>query len=223
LTESSKDKHIAISAGRFTGPTSEHQKLLDNLFSQKVDRHYVYVMGPEKKEETTEKDPLTQEEKIEQLKKLYPDHTDSFVIQKNPMKAFIHAYHANKEPGKKLHLSIVAGTGGAGIDKKSNIGGSIDSYLKVINKYNNSKFPSGDDRFKFESVTSVQNPRGNVSGSVIRRFAREHDHNNPDHVNQFKNLLHSRFTSEDAKSLMKTIKERSSVKESLLQKIRSLL
>ena len=43
--------HITSAMGRFNGPTKEHEKLLDKVFSQPSHKHYVFVLGPKSKEE----------------------------------------------------------------------------------------------------------------------------------------------------------------------------
>lgn len=224
IAESADDHHVAMAAGRFTGVTKEHHKLLKNLFSQKAHKHYVFVMGPESHEHTTAKDPFTVHEKIQHLKKLYPEHKDSFVPgtsahTKTPNQAMAYAYHQNKDKAKNIHLTVVAGSGDAGVTKKSAAGGSADSYKEILHKYNKTKFPvrqtedgktvGGDYRMNYKSTHVVENPRGNVSGSVVRKFATDHDHTNPDHVKEFKKLLHPDTSHEDAAHMMKTIKERS--------------
>ena len=231
--------HVVFAAGRFTGPTEEHHKLLKRVFDTPADSHRVYVMGPESKEKTTEKDPLTVDEKIAQLKKLYPEKADSFIAgterhTKNPQKALVHTWHSLKNPGRKVHITIHAGEGEEGIKNKSSAGGSITSYKGLVDKYNKTRFPEsvdeqgnkrgGDLRMDYESAKFIGNPRGTTSGSVMRKTARDLDHTNPRHVEQFKKLLHPDFSNEDAASLMKKIKDRSSgIKESLLQKIRNIL
>lgn len=238
----SKDKedfHVAIAAGRFTGPTKEHQKLLDNFFAQKADKHHVFVMGPESKEKTTLKDPLTVDEKIEQLKKLYPKQADSFVPgthkhTKNPMKAITWAWHQHQKPGRNVHLTVIGGSGDAGIEKKSKAGGSLESYKGIVERYNGTRFPisenpdgslrGGDIRMDYATTKFVENPRGDTSGSMMRKFATEHNHTNEDHVNQFMGMLHSGFVYEDACELMKKIKERASgVNESLYKTVLNIL
>ena len=42
--------HITSAMGRFNGPTKEHEKLLDKVFSQPSHKHYVFVLGPKSKE-----------------------------------------------------------------------------------------------------------------------------------------------------------------------------
>lgn len=240
ISESDEEHHhVVFGAGRFTGPTIEHHKLLSKIFNTPADSHRVYVMGPSTKEETTDKDPLTVDEKVSQLKKLYPEKADSFIPgnerhTKNPQKALIHTWHNLKKPGRKVHLSVIAGSGEGGIKTKSSAGGSLEGYKSLVDKYNKTKFPTstnpdgstrgGDLRMDYESTKFIPNERGSVSGSVMRNTAKKLDHNNPSHVEEFKKLLHPDYSPEDAQQLMKTIKERSKpVSESLLQRVKSIL
>lgn len=212
--EKPKDFHVAMAAGAFRGGiSSEHEKLINNLFSQKADKHYLYVQGPAHKGLTNKDNPLTVHEKVNHLKKLYPDHKDSFIAgttpeTKGPMGAMVHMYHKHKNDGENVHLHIVAGTGDAGVTK--NAGGSLDTYSKLYHKYNGTKFSDGsDDRMKYKSLTQVPNPRGTTSGSVVRKTAVSSDHNNPEHVSKFASMIHSGYGHEGARKLMKTIKSRS--------------
>lgn len=233
--------HVAFAAGRFTGPTTEHHKLLSKVFSTKADSHRVYVMGPSSEEKTTDKDPLTVQEKIEILKKLYPEHSDSFIPgterhTKNPQKALIHAWHSLKKPGRKIHLTVVAGSGDEGVKNKSSAGGSLEGYKSLVDKYNKTKFPQsenpdgtirgGDLRMDYESAKYVKNQRGETSGSVMRKAAKTLDSNNPSHVSEFKKMLHPDYSDEEAKNLMNKIKSRSKpLKEesTLLNKVKRIL
>lgn len=225
ITEAKKeDFHVAIGMGRFTGPTIEHQKLIDKVFAQPAHAHHIFVMGPETHEQTTAKDPLTADEKVAQLKKLYPEKADSFIPgthrhTKNPNKAMTWTWHQHQKPNRNVHLTVVGGSGEAGIASKSKAGGSSDVYKGLLDKYNKTKFPEstmpdgtkrgGDYRMNYASHKIVENPRGNVSGSVMRNFAVNNDFDNPAHVKEFKKMLHTGFSHADAKTLMKKIKERS--------------
>lgn len=225
ITEAKKqDFHVAIGMGRFTGPTIEHQKLIDKVFAQPAHAHHIFVMGPETHEHTTAKDPLTADEKVAQLKKLYPEKADSFIAgthrhTKNPNKAMTWTWHQHQKPNRNVHLTVVGGSGEAGIASKSKAGGSADVYKNILDKYNKTKFPrtempdgtvrGGDYKMNYASHKIVENPRGNVSGSVMRNFATSNDFNNPAHVKEFKKMLHTGFSHADAKSLMQKIKERS--------------
>lgn len=223
LKESYGEFNIAGAAGRFNGVSKEHEKLLNNVFSQKAHKHYVFVMGPSTPEETTDKDPFTISEKIDRLKKLYPEHAESFIAgdhrhTKNPSKALAWMWHRHKEDSPNINLTMVAGSGNAGIKNKSSAGGSSENYKALLDKYNSSKFPltvnpdgskiGGDYRMNYNNYNVVENPRGETSGSAVRAAAIGLDHNNPEHVKKFMGLLHSKTTPEDAQDLMRTIKQR---------------
>jgi hypothetical protein len=233
-SEDSDSYHITAAFGRFNGPTKEHEKLLDKVFSTPSHKHYVFVAGPKSKDETSEKDPLTADEKVEHLKKLYPEKADSFVAgtsnyTKTPNQAMAWMWHNHKTDAKHVHLNVVAGSGEEGVKNKSSAGGSSDSYKELLNKYNGTKFPErvndqgekvgGDYRMNYKSTNIIENPRGTTSGSVLRKFAKENDPNNKEHVSQFKELLHSKFSDEHAKDLMSTMNKRLNTKtESYLNK-----
>jgi hypothetical protein len=145
----------------------------------------------------------------------------------------MYSWHKHQNPSRNVHLHIVAGSGNEGVQKKSAAGGSVDSYKGIVDRYNGTNFPDsidadgnkrgGDKRMDYASVNYTHNERGPVSGSVMRKFARDNDHENPDHVREFKKLLHSNFSDEHAKHLMKTIKERTPVKESVWCKIKEII
>lgn len=227
LVEGYDEFNIAAAAGRFNGGSKEHEKLLNNLFSQKAHKHYVFVMGPSSPEETTDKDPLTISEKIDRLKKLYPEKAESFIPgdhhhTKSPAKALAWMWHRHKNDSPNINLTMVAGSGSAGIKNKSSAGGSSENYKGLLDKYNGTRFPrtenpdgtvrGGDHRMNYASYNVVENPRGETSGSAVRSAARGLDSNNPQHVEQFRNMLHSKTTTEDAQNLMNLIKSRSTKK-----------
>lgn len=230
LYEEKKDPntvHAAVAAGRFSlgVPTVEHHKLIENLLKQKADHHYLVVMGPKSKEETTAKDPFTSQEKQEQLRRLYPpDQYPTLHIvgsdhphYASPAQAFAKIYHNHKGEAPNVKLSVVAGHGDAGVKGKAQ-GGSIEAYQEMLDKLNGSKFPErvnergekvgGDYRMNYSDVKMVPNTRGTTSGSVVRAAAKDGDHNNPDDVENFRKMLHPDVSSKDARSLMMRVKAR---------------
>ncbi len=232
ITESVEPKkkpiHIAYAAGRFTGPTAEHEKLINNVLNHPADHHHIFVMGPADHSKTTEKDPLTVHEKIHHLKKLYPHAKHAFVPgttihTKTPAAALSWMHFRHKDKHDEMHLHVFAGQGSEGVEK--NAGGSIDSYQHMVGRLNHTKFPvrqnekgetvGGDHRMNYKSVSYHGQDRGTISGSKIRKYAREHDHNNDDHVAGFKKMMHSGMSHEHAKEVMSQIKKRS-LNENLL-------
>lgn len=225
--ENKQEVHAAVAAGRFSlgRPTKEHAKLIDKLLKQKADHHYLVVLGPKSKEDTTEKDPFTSQEKAEELRRMYPEEqypslrivSSDHPHYASPNQAFAKIYHNHKGEAPNVRLSVVAGHGDAGIKGRSQ-GGSIEAYQEMINKYNGSRFPErinekgekvgGDYRMNYSSVNMVPNERGETSGSVVRKAAKESDHNDPDQVENFRKLLHPDTSYKEARALMMRVKQR---------------
>lgn len=226
LTEA-KHFTIAATAGRFNGPTIEHQKLIDKLFKQKANKHYVFVMGPESINKTNKENPFTSQEKVNFLKKLYPKNADSFIAAKkemntnhphikgikNPLHAMNWIYHKHKDGNDNIHLKMLAGSGKKGISKKA--GGSDEVYGLLLKKYNNTNFPkkSEDDkeikRMNFSTFKIIKNQRGNVSGSVMKNLALNSDPTNNKQVKEFKKMLHSKTPEKTAQKIIRIIQKRS--------------
>lgn len=233
LKEEKKSTTVAIAVGRFNGPTVEHEKLINKVFAQKADHHHIFVMGPKTVEQTSSKNPLTIDEKINTLKKLYPDKADSFKSGADPAhKSLYHAisysYHAHKHEGD-VHLKAVGGSGEMGITKGTGTGGSSDTFTNLTSKYNGKHDKAlGDVAMDFKSVESIPNERGAISGSVVRSFARTHDPKNTGHVKEFKSMLHSGLSHNDAKEIFDKIHSRTKdlseeVKLTLLEYIPSTI
>lgn len=203
LKEEKKSTTVAIAVGRFNGPTVEHEKLINKVFSQKADHHHIFVMGPKTVDQTTSKNPLTIDEKINTLKKLYPDKADSFKSGADPAhKSLYHAisysYHAHKHEGD-VHLKAVGGSGDAGVTKSTGAGGSSNTFTDLVGKYNGKHDKSlGHVAMDFKSAESIPNERGTISGSVVRSYARAHNPKNAAHVKEFKGMLHSGLSKDDA-------------------------
>lgn len=240
-TNESESKHTQIAmtfGGLRAGPTKEHGKLIDKLLSQKADKHYVFVTGPDSEEKTSEREPLTVHEKIEHLQKLYPEHKDSFRIGINPIDAMKKIWREHQKEGHTIGLTVVAGTGKGGIDQKDksaskNEGGSLENYKSLFDKYNGTTSPikkdkegnvtGGFKRMDYTNMNSVENPRGEISGSVVRKAMRESNPNDSSHIEKIKSMMHPNYTNDDIKDLITKVKSRSKISESLLLKIRRIV
>lgn len=221
------DRTVAAGVGRFSlgVPSVEHHKLIQNLLNQPADEHRLYVLGPQTHEKTTEKDPFTADEKVDQLRQLYPaeQYPSLKIVSGNspytqtPAQALAHAYHENKNKAKNVHLRVVAGEGTAGVKGKA-AGGSIDAYSQIVNDLNGTRFPErvnekgekvgGDYRMNYASYTPVGNPRGETSGSVVREAMKNADPNNPDHVESIRSMMMPGLSSQETSSLLSRYKQR---------------
>lgn len=197
---------VAVAFGRFTGPTIEHDKLIRRVFKEKADKHLIYVFGPVARSMISDRDPLTVQEKVRRLRRLYPEYSSSFVEGgsrhlESPIQAIIKTWHDFQND----NLILIAGSH----DPKDD-GGSIEKYREYIEKYNYTRFADNSLRFAYQNIKYVEIQRGEVSGSKAREFARNHHINM---VDQFLPMLSPRFKRYQAKALMKVIQKRMNPKK----------
>jgi hypothetical protein len=197
---------IAFAGGRFTGPTREHEKLLDQLFAEQADEHRVYVFGPKLNSEVTARDPQTARQKVDILRELYPDHADSFIAGDTPhtanmTQALVHTWHDHMN--ESVDLVVFAGDGKQGI-KGAAAGGSATIMEDMLDRLNGSVYSineaastGGNYRMNFASYQVVRNPRGDTSGTVLREAAA-----NGQNV---RDLMHSRTSMFRACQFVKTM------------------
>jgi len=219
LKESTEKRiHVVFAGGRFTGPTIEHQKLIDETLAIPADVHRIYVFGPSTINETSQRDPLTVSEKVATLRKLYPNNADCFIEgntehTKNPAQALAHAWHDLYLECDAVDLTIVAGDGQKGLTGKD-AGGSAKTYSDMVTRLNESTYASDPTSFRmnYDNVNIVANPRGHVSGSVVREMARNVDTTDYRAVTKLQEALHSNMTYRDTKTFAEIVQRRSKVR-----------
>lgn len=197
---------IAVAFGRFTGPTIEHDKLIRRVFQEQADLHLIFVFGPVVRSMISDRDPLTVQEKVRRLRRLYPEYASSFIEGgsrhlESPVQAIIKTWHDYQND----NLILIAGSH----DPKDD-GGSVEKYKEYIDKYNYTRFADNSLRFAYQNIKYVEIQRGEVSGSKAREFARNHHINM---VDQFLPMLSPRFKKYQAKALMKVIQKRMNPKK----------
>lgn len=213
------DFHLAFAGGRFVGPTIEHQKLLERLFEVPADAYRVVVFGVMEEEATSEREPLTIPEKIEILKEAFPEHADAFIpadhpFLRTPNQALSWFYHEFEREADNINLTVVAGSGETGVVK--NAGGSAESYRDILARLNESHFPNGQLRMKYNHPHIIGNPRGSVSGTSVRSFI-VNTPLNEQTLGKLKTMLHSGLSESTVKRIAQTVQRRSRLsKENLL-------
>lgn len=168
--------NIAAVFGRFNPPTCEHEALLDLLMDQQVEERYIFVFGG------TEK-TLPLMERISVLNNLYPACN---VL--NGVAMFRHGIHDAIRWMDAKHigcrLTMIGGTGTLGIQNKE--GGSVEELRRCFDN-----IPSRDIRFR--NVSFIGNPRGTISGSMVRSMARDLKRGDRKQLGVIVNHLHSRI------------------------------
>ena len=195
---------IALAVGRFQPITKNHERLFDRLLEIKADCHDIGVV---KGNNVHGRNPLTAEERINFLNKLYPQDLPFIQEVLNPVDALEKTYNLMKPYGD-LKVILVGGIGDEGVTKHA--GACIESYLDIMTRMNGNKYKSGDKAgeyyFNFKEYEVVGVQRGEVSGSYVREYIKE---NYPEcDLMKIIEMLHSKFTLEDVINICNIIKTR---------------
>lgn len=204
-----------ICVGRFTGPTVEHEKLFDRFMSIEDDYKFMYIFGPWSRDKLTDRDPLLLSEKRYMFSKVLDDNVLQHAIfgdhqyTSSLFQALVNVYQRTKREGYSIHLNVVGGEGDAGISGKDK-GASADEYVDILGRANHSRYPTGEMRMSFDTVDYHRQPRGEISGTVLRQAARSYNYTSEQDVEEFRQMLHSGFDASLARGLIKIIQERTS-------------
>ena len=157
--DKSSQGSISITFGRFNPPTVGHEKLLGRVSREATDGDYrVYVS----QSEDPQKNPLSPNEKVEWMKKSYPEHKDNIVS--NPdMRTIFDVLIALNEEGYG-EVKIVVG------------GDRVSEFNSLAQKYNG-------QIYEFENILAVsagdRDPDGDglegMSASKMRQAAADDD------------------------------------------------
>jgi hypothetical protein len=136
IFEQVRDKNatIILTVGRFNPPTTAHSMMLDKLFKLPGVHHVLVSHSQDSK-----KNPLSAEEKIDLLHKIYPNNKGAFhAMTKDFPTIFHHASKLYKEGYRNLHL-IVGGD-------------RVPEFKQNLEKYNG-YFDDKGNGYKFDKIT----------------------------------------------------------------------
>jgi hypothetical protein len=173
----------AVAMGRFSGPTIEHEKLLDRLMATPADVHFIFVFGPTIK--TDFRNPQIAHAKARVIGTLYPvcyvtgSHRNPFTALRDLND------HVPLE-----YLRIVAGTGYKGI-MGADTGGSVEEYLGVAQRAGITA-----------DVIGVAQERGEVSGTMLREAILKRSP-----LDQIRSMMHSRLTDDQISTFIESLYE----------------
>jgi hypothetical protein len=189
ITESS-GKTAVVTYGRMSPPTTGHSKLIDHVLKQKGDHHIIVSHSQDNK-----KNPLSVEEKIGYLHKMYPDHKQIFhAASKEKPTIFHHAADLYKSGYHHLHVVV-------GADR-------VKEFHDSLHKYNG-KFDENGNGYHFKSikVSSAGDRDPDAEGTEGMSASKMRAHAVANNESEFKKGLHPALHS-DAKEMMKKIKDR---------------
>lgn len=131
VKESASEKAIVFTFGRFNPPTNGHEKLMDKVASvAKGGAYRIYAS----QSNDPKKNPLTYDEKIKFMRKMFPKHARNIISDKSV----------------KTAIEVIAKLYAEGFTKVTMIVGSdrVDEFHTLLNKYNGVEARHGFFNFK---------------------------------------------------------------------------
>lgn len=184
-----KEKTAVMTFGRFNPPTVGHAKLVDHVLKQTGDHHVIVSHSQD-----TKKNPLSADEKVDYLKKMYPKHNVFHAATKEAPSIFHHAANLHKAGYHHLHVVV-------GADR-------VNEFKESLNKYNG-KFDSNGNGYHFKSikVSSAGDRDPDAEGTEGMSASKMRAHALSGNVAEFKKGLHPAL-HKHAKEMINKIKER---------------
>lgn len=190
LREMAEGKTAVMTYGRFNPPTVGHAKLVDHVLKQKGD-HHIFVSHSQ----DSKKNPLTADEKVHYLKKMYPKHQEAIHAATKESPTIFHAAADMHKKGYK-HLHVVVGS-----DR-------VQEFHDKLHKYNG-KFDDKGNGYHFKSikVTSAGDRDPDAEGTEGMSASKMRAHALSGNKEGFKAGLHPALHAH-ADEIMKKIKDR---------------
>lgn len=190
LLEATEKKGV-LAFGRMNPPTQGHAKVIDAALAEPGTKRIVVSHTHDNK-----KNPLTPDEKLGYLRKMYPNHKHMLrASDKESPTIFHHAAKMHKEGIQ--HLTVIAGE-----DR-------VKEFQDKLNNYNG-KFDKDGNGYHFKSITvksaGARDPDAEgaegMSATKMRNAALKGD------KSTFRSGLHHNLTDKDADDMMHKIKTR---------------
>lgn len=180
LKEQAKSKTLVMHYGRMNPVTQGHEENVNNTvkMAHKAGADHVIIASHT---QDKDKNPLSSEQKLKHLRRAFPNVNVQVASKEKP--TIMHHAEAAHKAGYE-HLVVTAGA-----DR-------IPEYTRLLHKYNGQADKSGKVPYNFKSikVVSTGERREGISGSDMRKHAREGNYN------EFKSNLPSKIRSNESHS-----------------------
>ena len=193
-------KTVVITYGRFNPPTIGHGVLLDKLASIASTNKFTYqVHVPQSLD--PKKNPLQYVEKVKILRKMFPKHARSIILNAKAKTIFDVVLQISKNGFTRLILVV-------GSDR-------VDDFTKLLNKYNGVTLANGESYNFVDGITVIsagnRDPDADgaegMSASKMRLAAAENN------FIDFKLGLPKAFSAADSQELFNLVRKRMGLKE----------
>jgi hypothetical protein len=202
-----KEKRIVTAFGRVNPPTAGHQKLFDavkkHAEAEGADHDIRLSHSQDKK-----KNPLSQQQKLNHVRKMFPDHKFSGSSKESPN--FLTHLKELHDKGY-THVTMVAGS-----DR-------VPEYSELIKKYNKPEKEGGLFQFKHAKVVSAGHRDPDAEGAEGMSASKMRKHAQEGNYHSFKAGLPSHVTHEHAQQLYNDVRAGMNIKESFLIRFKTWL
>ena len=191
-----EEKTVYFTFGRMNPPTIGHGKLLDML-AQKVSKNpdSVYVSQSQDKN----KNPLQYKEKVKHVRKMFPKHARSVMIN-NKVKTAIDVAVALYDEGFRNLVMVV------GSDR-------IREFDVLLNKYNGKQARHGFYNFSKINITSAGERDPDAEGVEGMSASKQRDNAKENDFTSFAQGLPKAMSNPDAKRLFNAVRKGMGLKE----------
>ncbi len=201
LLETTKSKHAVLVFGRFQPPTIGHAKVIEHALATDGDPHIVVSHS-----QNSKTDPLTADEKVDILKKMYPHKAKHFSASNTENPTIFHKLGQLHQDGY-THVTVVTGA-----DRQK-------EFQDKLNEYNGKFKVSGDGKTKkgyaFNKIKVMsageRNPDAQgaegISGTKLRQAALNGD------FGTMRKNMHSNITDDHIHQLISKIQTRTKKQE----------
>lgn len=193
-------KTVVITYGRFNPPTIGHGVLLDKLASIASTNKFTYQVHVSQSLDP-KKNPLQYVEKVKILRKMFPKHARSIILNAKAKTIFDVVLQISKNGFTRLILVV-------GSDR-------VDDFTKLLNKYNGVTLANGESYNFVDGITVIsagnRDPDADgaegMSASKMRLAAAENN------FIDFKLGLPKAFSAADSQELFNLVRKRMGLKE----------
>ena len=192
-----EDKEVYFTFGRMNPPTTGHGKVMDNL--QKKSGKYDYKVYMSQK--TGAKDPLSYKDKVKHIRKMYPKHARSVIMDPKVKNVFDVASQLYDQGYTKICMVV-------GQDR-------LREFTVLLEKYNGKKARHGFYNFQSIKVVSAgqRDPDAEgvegMSASKQRAFAKDNDYQS------FTQGVPRGYSDKDTRKLFNDVRKGMGLKEEL--------
>lgn len=187
---------VYFTFGRLNPPTIGHEKLMDALATKSRSNPYKIYMS---QSQDSKKNPLTYAQKVKHVRKMFPRHARSIVVDKNARTAFDVASKLYEQGYSNLAMVV-------GSDR-------VTEFKTLLDKYNGVKGRHGFYNFKTISVLSAGERDPDASGVEGMSASKQRENAANNNFVQFSLGLPKKMTTKDAKALFNDIRRGMNLKE----------